>query len=78
MQVIEKTANRFGNYIRDGTKLSGQQDLKEEAVNYFKHLGTTTGIINKDQTSVANLYPSMVSEEDALVDGKTLHYGRPS
>jgi hypothetical protein len=28
-------------------------------------LGSTTGIINEDQTSLASLYPNMVSEEDA-------------
>lgn len=48
-----------------GLKLASQQDLKEGAVEYFKQLGTTVGILNDDQTSVANLFPSMVTEVEA-------------
>jgi len=40
-----------------GLKLSGQKDLKEEAIIFFKHLGTTKDIINEDQNTIANLYP---------------------
>jgi hypothetical protein len=42
----------------------GQTELKEEAVKYFKHLGNTARRISEEQTSVANLYPQMVTEED--------------
>jgi hypothetical protein len=52
-------------HIESGLKLYGQQALKEGAVEYFKQLGTTTGILNEDQTSVANLYPPMVTEAEA-------------
>jgi hypothetical protein len=52
-------------HTESALKLFGQQDLKEGAVKYFKQLGTTTGILNEDQTSVANLYPPMVTEAEA-------------
>jgi hypothetical protein len=49
--------------------LDHQQALKGGAVEFFKHLGTSTDILNEDQTSVANLFPSMVSKaESQLMD----------
>jgi hypothetical protein len=48
-----------------GNEVSGQKELKEEAINFFLNLGSTAGIINEDQTSLASLYPNMVSGEEA-------------
>jgi hypothetical protein len=42
-------------HSEEGRKITGQVELKEEAVKYFKNLGNIAGVINEDQTSVENL-----------------------
>ena len=44
-------------------EVSGQKELKAEAVNYFKNIGSTTGIISEEQTNLASISPSMVTVE---------------
>jgi hypothetical protein len=57
LQVPKKTANTFGTCIvRKEIYSSGQSELKEGAVKYFKQEDNSAGMISEDQISLANLY----------------------
>jgi hypothetical protein len=55
--------------IQDETcqEISGQEDLKSEAVKFFKNFGLDLGILREDQTMLASQFPHMVTEEDSIL-----------
>jgi hypothetical protein len=51
----------------NGDSITEQEEIKEEAVNYFKHFFKAKDATNYTElTRITNLYPRMVEEDEAL------------
>jgi hypothetical protein len=56
----------MGNSNTDRLGSFGSKGIKSGGGNFFKNLGSAAGIISEDQSNLAILFPSMVTNEEAL------------